>query len=145
MRTDEFNNFMNAPTGETAVCKKGQVLHGVGEKLQNLRYKAGYSVPRVCELLNELYGMDVSVSTMNSYENDRRSPNVTMFFTLCELYECNNILEQFGVKGKDTDAPVLILENMTVDELVRILYEHYGKQQFAILLKEMVAYMAEEV
>ena len=141
---DNFNKFMNEPTGEEREYMNGQVIRDAGEKLKKLRYKAGYSVPEVCELLKAEYDMDIAVNTMNSYENDRRIPNVQVFFALCDLYKCKNILEHFDVEEKDGNASVLILGNTTVDQLVRILYEHYGKQQYVEMMQKMVAHLAEE-
>ena len=141
---EEFSKFMNVPTGEELEYGNGQMIRRVGEKLKMLRYNAHYSVPEACELLKKLYDMDVSVSTMNSYENDRRIPNVQVFFALCDLYKCNNILEYFSVEGKDRTASVLILGNTTVDQLVRILYEHYGKEQYVEMMQKMIAHLAEE-
>ena len=141
---DNFNKFMNEPTGDGVEYVSGQVIRDVGEKLKMLRYNAGYSVQEVCELLKEEYDMEIAVNTMNSYENDRRTPNVQVFFALCDLYKCSNILEYFNADGKERDTPVLILGNTTVDQLVRILYEHYGKQQYVEMMQKMIAHLAEE-
>lgn len=42
------------------------------------------------------YGFNISAKTIYGYENSVSSPNADVFIALCQIYKCNNILEEFS-------------------------------------------------
>lgn len=66
------------------------------EVLKNLREKSQLKAPEVSAMLRERYGMDMNYRTLYNYENGKSSPDVERFLALCEIYNCSDILGEFG-------------------------------------------------
>ena len=132
---------MNPPI----VVEKKQITHviDVGHKLKMLRNKAGYSANRVTEKLKENYALEISVNSINSYENNRRTPNIMIFFALCDLYECNDISEFFGVSNSNRERTQITLDDYSYKDIVDILYNHYGKSDCIKIINKMICKIAE--
>lgn len=75
-----------------------------GETLRSLRERKKMSVKTVIEELRR-YGQDITDKTLYSYENDKRAASADMLLALCQIYECNNILEAFAGIKPDYSIP----------------------------------------
>ena len=75
-----------------------------GETLRSLREREKLSVKTV---INELkkYGQDITDKTLYSYENNKRAASADMLLALCQIYNCNNILETFAGIKPDYSIP----------------------------------------
>lgn len=68
----------------------------VGQKLRSLRENAGYNANDVSDLLMKRYSLDVNYKTIYNYEKGRSSPDVDIFLALCSIYNCRDVLYEFG-------------------------------------------------
>jgi transcriptional regulator with XRE-family HTH domain len=87
----------------------------IGLKLRNMRIRAGCSVDDVSRILRER-GINAAKSTVYSWEQGARKIGADAFLLLCELYEIDDILSEFGYKKKNTismDTERNILINKT--------------------------------
>lgn len=132
---NSFSDFMNPPEENTNTKE----LLNVGEKLKLLRNQNDLSASKACEKLNEEYGLDISVNSMNSYESDRRLPNTQLFFALCEMYKCDDISAVFGVGEKARKKPQISLDDYGTDSIVEVLLNHYGKERSVEIIQKMIA------
>lgn len=67
----------------------------IGNKLRDLRYRAGFSVETAIEQLHR-FDIYISNSALYNYENGSRSVDVSTFLALCMVYRCENILDEFN-------------------------------------------------
>lgn len=137
-----LEEFMNPPIEEEQVSKTESLVN-VGSKLKTLRNKAGYSANKSCEILRERYGVDVSINSLNSYESDRRLPNIQVFFALCDLYGCNDISGFFEIAKKSGTKTKITLEDYGVKEIVDLLFTHYGRTRCVEIINCMVKELAK--
>lgn len=75
-----------------------------GETLRSLREREKLSVKEVVERLKK-YGLDITDKTLYSYESDKRASSADMLLALCQIYNCNNILETFAGFEPDYSTP----------------------------------------
>jgi len=75
-----------------------------GETLRSLREREKLSVKEVIGKLKQ-YGLDITDKTLYSYENDKRASSADMLLALCQIYNCNNILETFAGFEPDYSIP----------------------------------------
>lgn len=71
-------------------------LINIGNKLRQLREQANLSAKDVSEILENTYGISMNYRTLFNYEKGRSSPDIDRFLTLCQIYNCNDILYEFG-------------------------------------------------
>ncbi len=75
-----------------------------GETLRSLREREKLSVKEVIEQLKK-YGLDITDKTLYSYESDKRAASADMLLALCQIYNCNNVLETFAGFDPDYSIP----------------------------------------
>ena len=75
-----------------------------GETLRSLREREKLSVKEVIEKL-KMYGLNITDKTLYSYESDKRASSADMLLALCQIYNCNNILETFAGLEPDYSIP----------------------------------------
>lgn len=68
----------------------------IGNRLKELRASSSLSVDEVLQKLKEKYQIDVRPNTLYGYENGRTSPDVDLFLALCKIYNCRDVLYEFG-------------------------------------------------
>lgn len=66
-----------------------------GVKLKREREAAGLSVEEVCTKLSAL-GFKISPKTLYGYENDVSAPKISLFMSLCKIYDVSDIYGTFG-------------------------------------------------
>lgn len=103
-----------------------------GETLRSLRERQKLSVKTVIEELKK-YGQDITDKTLYSYENDKRAASADMLLALCQIYNCNNILETFAGIKPDYSIPDDFEWKMI--EKYRSLDSH-GKEMVDLVLKK---------
>lgn len=69
---------------------------GIGNKLRSLRERSGLSAKEVSEILIEKYQIDMNYRTLFNYEKGRSSPDIDRFLALCKIYNCRDVLFEFG-------------------------------------------------
>lgn len=74
------------------------MIKSLGETLNSLRRAAGYTQPRVSELLAE-QGIDIQPAGISKWEKGQTQPSAAQFLTLCTIYGVTDVLSEF------TDAP----------------------------------------
>lgn len=75
-----------------------------GTILRELRKKSKLSVQDVLKKLKEL-GEEIQQPTLYAYENNTRAASADMLLALCQIYDCNNILETFANVEPDYSVP----------------------------------------
>lgn len=75
-----------------------------GETLRSLREREKLSVKEVVEKLKQ-YALEITDKTLYSYESDKRAASAEMLLALCQIYNCNNILETFAKFEPDYTIP----------------------------------------
>lgn len=78
-----------------------------GSILRKARETAGFSIEEVIEQLSML-GYKISTKTLYGYENDVSSPKISLFMTLCHLYNLNDLYATFNLRAP-TETPRLEL------------------------------------
>lgn len=73
----------------------------IAARLKALRQKSGLTADEVGELIGK------SGKTVNAWENDRGQPDAEMLILLCDIYQVDNILDEF--RQNKTDAEVINL------------------------------------
>ena len=73
----------------------------IGQKLRQLREHCGYNAKEVSSILQRDFSLDIQYKTIYNYENGRNSPDTDVFLALCIIYDCEDILYEFGY----TDTP----------------------------------------
>lgn len=68
----------------------------IGQRLKELRANSSLSVDEVLQILKSNYSIEVRPNTLYGYENGRTSPDVDLFLALCKIYNCRDILYEFG-------------------------------------------------
>lgn len=74
----------------------------IGITLRLLRERRGLSAKEVSEILYNEYGIKMEHGTLYNYEKGRSSPDVDRFLCLCMIYECKDILHEFGYTTGNT-------------------------------------------
>lgn len=92
-----------------------------GTTLRALRESKKMSVKTVIEELKK-YGQDITDKTLYSYENDKRAASADMLIALCQIYNCNNILETFA--GIEPDYSIPDDSEWKLIEKYRFISEH---------------------
>ncbi|MCR5837191.1 MAG: helix-turn-helix domain-containing protein [Lachnospiraceae bacterium] len=69
----------------------------LGSLLKEYRKLNGYSVSEVIAMLKDKSYV-VAEKTMYGWENGRSCPDLDTFFTLCEIYNINDVMKAFGYK-----------------------------------------------
>lgn len=137
MKTKDFRECMNPPKDQEEGIK---VIGDLGNKLRDLRNKSNLSSTKVCEILYSQYGLQIQVNTLVSYESNNRVPNAKMFLSLCDIYQCVDVLGYFQI-GETKDSTNIALDNYDLDGIVKVLINYYGesgvKQLIKILLDNM--------
>ncbi len=73
----------------------------IGNKLRKLRESSNLSAKDVSQILYDSYGIAMNYRTLFNYEKGRSSPDIDRFLTLCKIYNCTDVLFEFGY----TDTP----------------------------------------
>ena len=68
-------------------------------KLKELRRKNKLTIDEVKHLL-EKRSINVAIKTIYGWESGQRLPNPDIFLNLCDIYNVNNILEEFEVGNR---------------------------------------------
>jgi transcriptional regulator with XRE-family HTH domain len=68
----------------------------IGQTLRNLREKNKYNSKEVAEMLNDRFSISVNHKSIYNYETGRNFPDVDIFLALCSIYNCDDILYEFG-------------------------------------------------
>ncbi|MGN8914305.1 helix-turn-helix domain-containing protein [Anaerofustis butyriciformans] len=68
-------------------------------KLKELRRKNKLTIDEVKHLL-EKRNINVAIKTIYGWESGQRLPNPDIFLNLCDIYNVNNILEEFEVGNR---------------------------------------------
>ena len=76
----------------------------IGNTLRSLRESRGLSAKDVSELLYRNYGIEMEHGTLYNYEKGRSSPDIDRFLCLCMIYQCEDILYEFGYTTKKASA-----------------------------------------
>ncbi len=67
--------------------------------LRNLRTSSGLSSEEVVEKLKNR-GIDISTKTLYGYESGVSTPRVNTFIALCDIYNVDDIMGEFGFSSK---------------------------------------------
>ena len=67
--------------------------------LRGLRTRSGLSAEDVVEKLNRR-GIEISVKTLYGYESGVSTPRVNTFIALCDIYQVDDIMGEFGYGTK---------------------------------------------
>ena len=105
----------------------------MGSTLRELREKSKLSVRDVIVKLKEL-GHDISDKALYSYESGKRAASADMFLALCEIYNCNNVLEVFS--GIEVDYSVPTDSEWKIIEEYRFIDTHGKDMVDTVLEKE---------
>lgn len=87
-----------------------------GSVLRKYRESSGLSVDDVCSKLSSL-GYKISPKTLYGYENDVSAPKISLFMTLCRIYEVPDLYNAFNV----CPAPLSSSIDLTEHELIMLL------------------------
>ena len=87
--------------------------HTIGQKLRQLREASGYNAKEVSLILQKNFSLNVQYKSIYNYENGRNSPDTDIFLALCIIYNCEDILFEFGY----TDTPKKYPISSEVSEL----------------------------
>lgn len=68
----------------------------IGKRLRKLRERTGLSAKEVAELLADKYDIQMNYRTLFNYEKGRSSPDIDRFLVLCMIYNCTDVLYEFG-------------------------------------------------
>ena len=82
----------------------------IGHVLKYYRKLNDLSVNEVSELLTK-YNSPAAAKTIYAWENSTTQPDADTLMLLCEIYNIENILEAFGYKEKNTNAPLSLTEH----------------------------------
>lgn len=90
------------------------MIHGLAERLKELRIKSNYSQR---EIARQLY---VSPSIISGYETGERTPSAENLLALSRLYRCSVDY----LLGKESDEPImtLVVDDLS-NEQIRVLQE----------------------
>lgn len=105
----------------------------MGSTLRELREKSKLSVKDVIEKLKER-GVNISDKALYSYESGKRAASADMFLALCEIYNCNNVLEVFS--GIEVDYSVPTDAEWKIIEKYRFIDTHGKDIVDTVLEKE---------
>ncbi len=86
----------------------------IGSTLRSLRKKAGLSAKEVSAILSNTYNIKMEHGTLYNYEKGRSSPDIDRFLSLCMIYECRDVLYEFGYTNKKLSAIPLNSEEFEV-------------------------------
>lgn len=75
-----------------------------GTILKELRKNSNLSVQDVLTKLRA-FGEEIQAPTLYAYENNTRAASADMLLALCQIYDCNNILETFSGVKPDYSIP----------------------------------------
>lgn len=67
--------------------------------LKSLRTRSNLSAEEVVEKLNRR-GIEISVKTLYGYESGVSTPRVNTFIALCDIYQVDDIMSEFGYGAK---------------------------------------------
>ncbi len=76
----------------------------IGTVLRELRKKKKMTVQEATAALAEK-GFVISCKSMYAYENDTREMNADPFIALCQIYDCDNVMETFADAAADDSLP----------------------------------------
>lgn len=68
----------------------------IGRTLRELRERNGLTAKDVVEKLRTDYNIEFNHRNIFQYEKNRCSPSTDCFLALCAIYNCTNILHEFG-------------------------------------------------
>lgn len=105
-----------------------------GDTLRYLREQEKLSVKSVIDELKK-YNQNITDKTLYSYENNKRAASADMLLALCQIYNCNNILETFTDIVPDYSIPTDTEWNMI--EQYRTLDPHGRDMVDTVLQKEV--------
>ena len=105
-----------------------------GDTLRYLREREKLSVKSVIDELKK-YNQNITDKTLYSYENNKRAASADMLLALCQIYNCNNILETFTDIVPDYSIPTDTEWNMI--EQYRTLDPHGRDMVDTVLQKEV--------
>ena len=74
----------------------------LAEQLKICRKAKNLTAQQVSSCLKE-QGCYVEPRSIYSYESGNRMPNIDVFLNMCKLYECTDILYEFGYREKLTN------------------------------------------
>lgn len=103
----------------------------ISEKLKIARQMRGYTQKTVCEILN------IKQSTFSSWERGVSEPDSLTLFSLCKLYNINNIAEYFTSENSDNyfnnNTSKNIFSSLNNENIVNIKAENKDEE---ILIKD---------
>lgn len=107
----------------------------IGIKLKELRKRNGFSVNEIANKLKE-YDCEFSPKTVYGWENGHTQPDADVLIALCDIYNVDDIINEFGTKKRKTR-----LVNLTEKE------EEYIKKirELQDSRKEMIYGVIDEV
>lgn len=71
----------------------------IAKTLKRLREKSGYTINEVGEKVGK------SGKTVSGWENDRGQPDAEILMQLCDIYNVDDILEEF--RGEEKNTPIV--------------------------------------
>ncbi len=86
----------------------------IGSILRSLRERVGLSAKEVSAILSNTYNIKMEHGTLYNYEKGRSSPDIDRFLSLCMIYECRDILYEFGYTNKKLSAMPLNSEESEI-------------------------------
>lgn len=89
-------------------------LENIGNTLRKLRKQSGLSAQDVSQILKAKYSIEMNHRTLFNYEKGRSSPDIDRFLSLCMIYECKDILYEFGYTNKKLSAMPLNSEESEI-------------------------------
>lgn len=72
----------------------------IGSKLRTLRENTGMNAKEVSETLLKRFQIKVEYKSIYNYEKGRNQPDIDVFLALCIIYNCDDVLFEFGYTDK---------------------------------------------
>ena len=89
----------------------------IGQKLRQLREAKSYNAKDVTELLKEQFEINIQYKSIYNYENGRNFPDIDIFLAMCKLYDCKDVLYEFGYSNRK-----VLSDNNQEDSLILEIY-----------------------
>lgn len=70
--------------------------NNIGITLKKLRVNSKKNWHYITSKLKEQFSLDIAQSTIYGYENGHSIPNADVFLALCQIYNCQDVLYEFG-------------------------------------------------
>lgn len=103
----------------------------MGAKLKEMRINSKLKWNELLSRLESEYGFKIAQSTIYGYENGHGCPDPNVFLALCKLYNCDDVMFEFGY----SKAPTLVSDD--IEEIV--LFEHEYSPENWEMIKNFIA------